>query len=419
VFSEAPEREGIDEAFMKDVDRQGRSIDSFMKHISHLTTACKWAWIGIDMPVVDGEVTIAQARENKIRPYWTAYAANEVADWYFNEVGDLQWLITEAKETEAPDPTSEAIEMLVRRLWMLKDGRCHVRTIKIQCEDGRRGKEKPKILSDEEMPLSITFIPFVCVGEISDKPHWFDDVQDVQAAILDLESANDTMYFKHVYQQLVLPATMAQDITGQTGRQDLGQSVSAIVGGAYSIVEQAEEKGISRVIAPSGDALGKIQDELQRKRQVLFDTVGLHLQIDSKQIESADAKNLDRLDSNAVLAEKAQVLEEAEIKAVELTKMWDADFAEYEPVYNDSFDVSNLKEDVEAIIMLNNLDLPDSSKRLLNKAALDKVRKVSHMSITEDEYKVAQDDIEDQSFSVPFAPSAADGVDDLSDLDSE
>ena len=422
VFSKPPERDGIDPQFENDVDRAGRSINTFMKHASHLTTACRWCWIGVDMPRVEGQITLARADKEKIRPYWTIYAANEVADWHFDEAGELRWLITETPEVIAENPFSEPMHVLARRLWFLDEsGRCNVREIFI--DEGEQSiykrDEKPKIIKDETFPLPISIVPFTLCGELTDKPHWFDDVQDMQAAIMDLESANDTMYFKHVYQQLVLPAGMTDSVTGQTGREDIGKTVGAIVGGAYAIVETGEEKGISRVISPSGDALGKIQDELMRKRQVLFDVVGLHLQIDSKQVESADAKNLDRLDSNAVLAEKAQVLQEAEEKAIKISKAWDSSFAEYQPIYNDRFDVSNLKEDVEAIIMLNNLEFPDSVKRLLNKAGLEKVAKIATMSISDEEMQDAMSDIEGQTFEVGMEFGAQDMGDDPSGQEND
>ena len=414
VFSTPPVREGINEIFENDIDRTGRSIDSFMRHISDLTTACKWAWIGIDMPETQGEVTMAQARSEKIRPYWTAYAANEVADWHYNEVGELTWILTEGIFSIGADPFSPSQDVLRRCLWY-KDERGKVSVRIVTMEHNSNSFTKPKVISDTLKSLSFTIIPFVLVGEISDKPHWFDDVEQVQGAILDLESANDTMYFKHVYQQLVLPAGMAEETTGQTGRVDIGKSISAIVGGSYAIIETAEEKGTARVISPSGDALGKIQDELMRKRQVLFDTVGMHLQIDSKQIESADAKSLDRLDSNAVLAQKAQILQEAEEKAVAISNALDKDFKVYKPLYNMRFDVSNLKEDVEAIIMLNNLDLPDSSRRLLNKAALEKIEKVANMGISTKERQEAIHDIEEQQFMAGFEAAPIDQVDHIGD----
>ena len=95
VFQEEPEREGANEDVLKDITRDGMSVNDLMRKVSNYLLSTKWCWIGIDAPPrkEDGtQYTVEEKEAGKIRPYWQLYKPTDVMDWHFNDVGELEWL---------------------------------------------------------------------------------------------------------------------------------------------------------------------------------------------------------------------------------------------------------------------------------------------------------------------------------------
>lgn len=416
VFATAPVREGLPEEYADDINRQGMSIDALMGRVCHLTTACRWAWIGVDMPRIEGEdgkpvrISREQAAQNKVRPYWQWYGANEVVDWRFDELGRLEWLITERFETYSQDPAKEPQMHIIRHLW--EPGLLTVVVGEVPRGTTPTPETPPKVVEYREIPVDCNVVPFTPVGDISGLPHWFDDIEGIQRAIMDLESANDAMYFKQIYPQLVLPATVGMEMTGQTGAEELSRNVNAIVGGAYAVLEDHEHKGITRFVMPDGAALDSIQNELERKRAHMYSVVGMALTKQTRQAESAEAKAYDHLDTEAVLRDKALVLAEAERKAVEISRQWSSDFPDYTPEYAQSFDVGDIHDDIRALVDLSNMDTTDGIRRVVLEAAFKKAQKIGDVALSDEQVDAVMHEIENFSTTTKLTFNSDDLNDD-------
>jgi hypothetical protein len=402
VFQRPPEREGVDPQFERDANRQGQGLNNVMGHICNYITTCGWAWLGVDAPRITDEdgnpvrPTLAEQRAKKLRIYWNAYSAQQVPDWYIDESGDIQWLITEGTYADNSNPRAPARVMRMRRLW--EPGQ----VTEYRYEVGTMDEVKDMMVVGPT-PIGFSGVPFVLAGTPSPLPWWFDDVEAINRAIMDLESANDEGYFRAVYPQLVIPANLIHDMQGQTENgEDLARKVEMMIGYDSAIAERPEDSGITRWVMPPEGALGIVQKELERKREILFDAVGLQLKVQSRQVESAEAKAWSNLDAQAVLAERAQALQEAEEKAVAISAVWDRGFAVYQPSYARTFDISDINEDLKTLVGLSPVDMPDGMRRLHLKAIADGIAKLSNRKLTRDEQAALYAEIDGMDFSEPI-----------------
>jgi hypothetical protein len=365
VFATTPKRENINDDFSIDASRTGRSIDDVMREVSTLLTCSGWCWIGIDRggitaPIQAPPRSMLAKELSGDRVFWTVWRPDSVVDWHFDQAGKLVWLITEEFWYSNSDPTVKANENKVRTIWQAGGGT----RLFVDAED------KEKIAATQEFNLAANIVPFVPVGDIHDGAIQWDDVERIQAAILNLSSVHQENLFQTVYPQLVLPSGMVQDI-----QQALGcsgeQALEMVRGLAYPILEPSASSGQTRYLIPSASDLAAIPNEMQRLRKELFDVVGMALQNETRQVESAEAKAWDHLDPECVIRDRAILLEEAEARAVALSAQMDTTFADYTPEYARSFDVSNLAEDIAAIMQVGNMELPEEGRKELQRIAVN------------------------------------------------
>jgi len=399
VFAKPPDRKGLNAELTADITRQGESINSFMGEVLKNIVATKWCWIGIDSPEINGQLSQADASANKVRPYWHLYSAGEVKDWAYDDKGDLLWLITETCKHVNTDPNVFNPVQTVRRLWEIGSVTEYVIAV------SPTGLNK--IESETVKKFDLEKVPFVLAGELSDNPHWYDDVEDLLRACLDLESSLDTLMHKVVFGQMVLPESITEDATSQNGGSGISPTIEAVVGLSNAVTESPEDKGITRYIGPDATAIKAMQDELARKREELFDVVGLHLNFTKNFSESADSKSFDHLDPQAVLRNYAQQIREAEIKAWKLTAEWDKAVKEVEPNYSDKFRVSNIYEDMKALVLSANMDVPDSVKKLVNHGIVDTVLEITDRQLTDEQQAEIDKDIDEMEFDEPIVLNPA------------
>jgi len=383
VFSEPPVRDGIPEDIENDISNNGKSINELMTEVNSYYSVCKWCWIGIDAPTVgiDTEISQEEKERQKIRPYWSVYSPLSVVDWYFNESGELQWILTEGYDYVAENPYTKPYNQKYRKLW----------------EFGQVTKYKYKINDDETVedvevtPLSLkNTIPFVLVGDLSAEPYDFDNLESINRTIMDLESCNRQNFYNSCFPQMKV-AVSVLDTVMQKFEVNADQATQMIMGFNYPILmsENDKEPGF---IMPDADAIGTMREELLKLRKELFDSTGLMMQKETKQVESAEAKGWDWLDIQAVLKQRARILSEAERKAIEISNEWDPAFPVWEPDYNTNFEVVNFKFDMEALILAANLPLPKDLSLYIYERIFELLKKQGK-DITEEQEKAINEAI--------------------------
>lgn len=114
---------------------------------------------------------------------------------------------------------------------------------------------------------------------------------------------------------------------------------------------------------------------------------------ETRQVQTAESKSFDQLDTNATLGNRALVLQRAEARAVELSSYFDTTFKTYEPVYNTKFDVVDvaaLSQTVQTLSQLPNIT--PNMRRIVLKAAMRIVLEVG--GVGDDDYERIVEEIE-------------------------
>ena len=376
VLGVRPVRNGIADEVLADITLDGESLNQFTRRLNSLVTACGWAWIGIDMqtlPVTN--VSQADKERLKLRPYWKIYSALDVVDWHIDSKGGIAWVITEESKYEAPTPYIKAQCRKVRRLW--EPGKVTTFVFK--------PGSMSEIESHEEVPLEISrgtalpVVPFVVVGTISGEPYQFDNLESVNRTIMDLESANRSNFFNCVFPQPYVPASLL-DTVKQQFEVNAEEAVSMVFGQGYPILLDKDDPTPGYMM-PDASATGLMRTEIDALKSAMFEVVGLMLQKETRQVASAEAKAWDYLDITQVMRERAEMLEDAEKKAVEITKMWDPTIAEWTPVYNRAFDVGNFSEEMKNIVEALSASMPDELNSFLLGKLYDRAKQIGTADI--------------------------------------
>lgn len=403
LFAQAAARDGIDPAFSADTTTTGLTIDRFWEHVSELFTAGQWVWLHCDRgaPELDNETgrprlrTLAQREAVGDRIYWSAYGSADVVDWAFDSAGKLLWLLTSESVYRNDDPFAEPKTASVRVLWRRGTGGAGATWARWETVD-------QKAKQTAAGAISIPDVPFELLGTPSAAPWWFDDVELIQCALMNLASLHHENLVKTVYPQLVIPQVMVEGLESKLIERygaDHGAAVTELVrelirGLDRPFVEDKEHNGITRYLQPSAMDLKAIPDEEDRRRKALFDAVGLALfNRETRQVQSAESKQFDHLDTAATLGNRALLMQEAEAKLVALSTKLDASFAGYEPVWPSDFDVPNTAEDVGTLTQLGNFaELTPSLRQQMLRTAVKLLDSIER--ITPENRQAIMDEIE-------------------------
>lgn len=390
AFGGEVSREGIDPEFASDATKTMVPIDGLMQDLSNMLTAARWGWLQVDRGAasVDEQTntvrpqSVAEREARGDRIFWSLWDPLGVVDWSFNARGDLQWLITEERVLRNDDPFEEATSDWIRTLWLPGKG-----------ERWFLDEAKSKVLRKAPFTLSAPIIPFIPCGRVTRDPWWFDEVEKLQAALLNLESVSHENIFQTVYPQTVLPASIFSEGGGADGNAKTPGDIVKRVGLKYPIVETAEEKGITRYVMPPADSLKLIPEEIQRRKRELYDVVGMAMSVpESRQVASAEAKRWDHMDPEAVLKERAGQLQTIEAKAIAYSQQLDSTFKPYVPSYPMKFDMSDPKEDFRSLIEVSAIEIPPLARREIQRVAVRLLDKVS--PIAPDRMKLILDEID-------------------------
>lgn len=368
IFSVPVDRQGVAPDFERVASVDGRSLAEVWQEVSTAITLCGWCWVAIRKPAAPEGATLADVERLGLGPKLAVLFPWEVPDWSFDGTGNLRWAITEATEVRSDDPRVEAKEVKIRTLWERVDG--EVRWTSYE--------------NDTEVANGVfgrgVAIPLLCVGRITGDPWWFDEVESEQAQLMNLASLHAENLSRTVYPQLILAAGAVDAVesrlverAGGSGGEGVVEIIKELVRSADTpIVESGEDKGVTRYIQPNASDLNAIPDSIARERAALFDRVGLALfNREQRQIQTAESKAFDHLDTSATLRQRAELLEDAEKRAVALMTGMDG-FSAYEPKWNRDFDVSDTTGDAQALVQVGNLPgLTLTQRKVLLKAATE------------------------------------------------
>jgi len=389
VFSDAPVRDNCPQEILEDASADGKPLNDLMRQANDYLTSCGWCWLGVDAPPMTEQISVEQKAAKKIRPYIQVYSPLEVVDWKFDGIGGLTWLITESKAVESTDPDQPETCYTVRRIWT--EGM--VRTVKLVVNE----KGKTVIASDETAAISYSGVPFVLCGTICAKGHPFDDIESVNRTIMDLESVNRANFYKRCYPQLILPVSCIQNTSDAYASTGV-ESAELIIGMNYPILISKDDP-TPAYLMPSASEIGAVRIEIQQLKSNMFDSVGLMLQQESRQVASAESKAWDYLDVAQVMKARAEILESVEKKVAEIVNAWDSSIPVWEVQYNRQFDIGDFGHEINALIMTANASMPAEMYRMVLRKIFNRLDRLGS-EVTDEQRKAIEASIDE------FSPNA-------------
>lgn len=382
LFKTPVVRSKADQEFLDDVTGTGTTVDRFFFDASELITANGFFWVQVDRasalrdPATGAELkrTLAQKKADKDRPRWRTWSPLAIPAWKFGADGELDWLILETDLCVDNDPREEPKEAKLRTLFERKaDG--------VYLSEFCNKEDFPVTLRTLER-LSCPVIPFVAVGNPTSCPWWFDDVEQAQAQMLNLDSLHAESMVKSVYPQPVFPKTVLESLETRLEQEGASNSRGGIPritlvreitkGLECPIFETPEDNGISRHIMPDPAAMKIIPDELRRKRSLLFDNAGLALfNKETRQVQTAESKQFDQLDTESTLKNRSLMMQQTEERLVKVSKIVDSTFTVYTATWPSSFDVVDTIAASQSLQLLLNLPgLPLAMRKLAMRGVL-------------------------------------------------
>jgi len=94
-----------------------------------------------------------------------------------------------------------------------------------------------------------------------------------------------------------------------------------------------------------------------------------------------------------VMKERSMILEDAERKAIELSRQWDGNFPEWQPNYNKMFDVSDPEKDMKTIVLTQQMELPPTMQKIQQRKTLEVLERIGNGEIPEEERLQALEEI--------------------------
>jgi len=341
------------EMFKMDVDGCGSDLDEYARRILMCSLTYGQSHVLVDYPAPSGALSLAEERQQNRRPYWIEVDPNNLYGWRLDRESNYGNLIQARIAEKAVLPDGDFGEKVYDQIRVIEPGRYRVFRKKEQIEEmydvsdnsvtgnfemGSADKDYKQVESGE---FSLGEIPLVTVysgktENLVSKPPLLD------IAYLNLahfQRQADLIHSLHVASQ---PMLVMEGYDDQT--KDLAISVN------YAMATQPGNKVY--YVEPASSAFDAQSAEI-KELQMQMATLGISTLSQQKFVaESADARRLDRVDTNSMLAMVSMELEQKLQKCFNLS----AEYVGIEPPevkISRDFDIERLiGQDITALTSL-------------------------------------------------------------------
>jgi len=341
------------ETFKMDVDGCGSDLDEYARRILMCSLTYGQSHILVDYPAPSGALSLAEERQQNRRPYWIEVDPNNLYGWRLDRESNYGNLIQARIAEKAVLPDGDFGEKVYDQIRVIEPGRYRVFRKKEQIEEmydvsdnsvtgnfemGSADKDYKQVESGN---FSLGEIPLVTVysgktENLVSKPPLLD------IAYLNLahfQRQADLIHSLHVASQ---PMLVMEGYDDQT--KDLAVSVN------YAMATQPGNKVY--YVEPASSAFDAQSAEI-KELQMQMATLGISTLSQQKFVaESADARRLDRVDTNSMLAMVSMELEQKLQKCFNLS----AEYVGIEPPeikISRDFDIERLiGQDITALTSL-------------------------------------------------------------------
>jgi hypothetical protein len=341
------------EMFKKDVDGCGSDLDEYARRLLMCSLTYGQSHILVDYPAPSGAVSLAEERQQNRRPYWIEVDPTNIYGWRLDRESNYGNLIQVRLAEKAVLPDGDFGEKIYDQVRVIEPGRYRVfrkrETVEDLYEDDGGGyagsMSSPEGAKDYELAESGEF----SLGEVPLVSIYSGKVENLvsKPPLLDIAYLNlahfqrqaDLIHSLHVASQ---PMLVMEGYDDQT--KDLAISVN------YAMATQPGNKVY--YVEPASSAFDAQSAEI-KELQMQMATLGISTLSQQKFVaESADARRLDRVDTNSMLAMVSMELEQKLQKAFNLS----AEYVGVEPPevkISRDFDIERLiGQDITALTSL-------------------------------------------------------------------
>ena len=341
------------EMFKMDVDGCKSDLDEYARRILMCSLTYGQSHILVDYPAPSGAVSLAEERAQDRRPYWIEVDPNNIYGWRLDRESNYGNLVQVRIAEKAVLPDGQFGEKVFDQIRVIEPGRYRLFRKKEQIEemydvsdnsvtgDFEMGSADKDYKQVESGSFSLGEIPLVTIysgktDNLVSKPPLLD------IAYLNLahfQRQADLIHSLHVASQ---PMLVMEGYDDQT--KDLAISVN------YAMATQPGNK--INYVEPASSAFDAQSAEI-KELQMQMATLGISTLSQQKFVaESADARRLDRVDTNSMLAMVSMELEQKLQKAFNLS----AEYVGIEPPevkISRDFDIERLiGQDITAVTSL-------------------------------------------------------------------
>ena len=339
--------------FKMDVDGCGSDLDEYARRLLMCSLTYGQSHILVDYPAPSGAVSLAEERQQNRRPYWIEVDPTNIYGWRLDRESNYGNLIQVRIAEKAVLPDGDFGEKIYDQVRVIEPGRYRVFRKKETVEDlyeddggGYAGSmSSPEGAKDYELAESGEF----SLGEVPLVSIYSGKVENLvsKPPLLDIAYLNlahfqrqaDLIHSLHVASQ---PLLVMEGYDDQT--KDLAISVN------YAMATQPGNKVY--YVEPASSAFDAQSAEI-KELQMQMATLGISTLSQQKFVaESADARRLDRVDTNSMLAMVSMELEQKLQKAFNLS----AEYVGIEPPevkISRDFDIERLiGQDITALTSL-------------------------------------------------------------------
>jgi len=341
------------EMFKMDVDGCGSDLDEYARRLLMCSLTYGQSHILVDYPAPGGAVSLAEERQQNRRPYWIEVDPTNIYGWRLDRESNYGNLIQVRLAEKAVLPDGDFGEKIYDQVRVIEPGRYRVfrkrETVEDLYEDDGGGyagsMSSPEGAKDYELAESGEF----SLGEVPLVSIYSGKVENLvsKPPLLDIAYLNlahfqrqaDLIHSLHVASQ---PMLVMEGYDDQT--KDLAVSVN------YAMATQPGNK--IYYVEPASSAFDAQSAEI-KELQMQMATLGISTLSQQKFVaESADARRLDRVDTNSMLAMVSMELEQKLQKAFNLS----AEYVGIEPPevkISRDFDIERLiGQDITALTSL-------------------------------------------------------------------
>jgi len=395
LFKERPSRkiEGMDvitgKQFMENADMEGRGFHKLMRELSRWAGVFGHMGVIVDKPISVDAQSRAEELNAGMRPYVSYYTPSNIVYWEWERVFGgpprLKTLVLREEELE------EGVE--VYRVWYVD--RWELWSVD---ETDKKMSTPPELIDQGEYALGE--IPFVVLRN-RDSLDRMSGVSD----IADIAHINKRIYYYDSDALEIIERTAYPFLEAPVNPFGGPSDADTVIGTSNVLERDAANDTVGhRWIEPSHASLQRILEWRTQAVQDIRETAKMGgMQSNARQgvaAFSGSALEIRFQQLAAVLADKAENMENAEYRIIRLASMWEGLSGDAEIHYPRKFGIRDVISDLDQAIRAKDVVVSPVYDKLVQKNIAS--RTLADMGYDAPAIKTAEDDIDQQ----PYIPTA-------------